>query len=162
MDTDVLQQLRDIHLPADPSWWPPAPGWWLLALLVLLALALLARRLRRALRARLPLRRARQLYAGIHARYRAGELSDVEYVHASNELLKRVFVHGLDRPGARRASGAEWLALLDRELGTSEFSTGPGRVLGDARFAPRVDVAAAELDDLIVRLLRSVGPGADA
>ncbi|MBP6325901.1 MAG: DUF4381 domain-containing protein, partial [Dokdonella sp.] len=21
-------QLRDIHLPPDPSWWPPAPGWW--------------------------------------------------------------------------------------------------------------------------------------
>ena len=28
-------QLRDIHLPPDPSWWPPAPGWWMLAALVL-------------------------------------------------------------------------------------------------------------------------------
>ena len=27
--------LRDIHLPAEPSWWPAAPGWWLLAALVL-------------------------------------------------------------------------------------------------------------------------------
>jgi hypothetical protein len=26
-------QLRDIHLPPDPSWWPPAPGWWMLAAL---------------------------------------------------------------------------------------------------------------------------------
>jgi hypothetical protein len=26
-----LEQLRDIHLPADISWWPLAPGWWALA-----------------------------------------------------------------------------------------------------------------------------------
>jgi hypothetical protein len=39
--------LRDIHLPADPSWWPPAPGWWLLAVLLLLALLAAAWRWRR-------------------------------------------------------------------------------------------------------------------
>lgn len=44
--------LRDIHLPAEPSWWPPAPGWWLLGVLVLLALAGLAWLWRRRHRAR--------------------------------------------------------------------------------------------------------------
>ena len=44
--------LRDIHLPAEPSWWPPAPGWWLLAACVLLALAALAWAWRRHHRAR--------------------------------------------------------------------------------------------------------------
>lgn len=29
--------LRDIHLPPEPSWWPPALGWWVLAGLLLLA-----------------------------------------------------------------------------------------------------------------------------
>src|SRR5262249_2452544 len=36
-------QLRDIHLPPEPSWWPPAPGWWIVAALVVVAIALAAR-----------------------------------------------------------------------------------------------------------------------
>ena len=37
--TDPLAQLRDIHLPEPISWWPPAPGWWILALLLISALS---------------------------------------------------------------------------------------------------------------------------
>lgn len=36
----LLEQLRDIHLPESVSWWPLAPGWWIIIGL-LLALAVL-------------------------------------------------------------------------------------------------------------------------
>jgi hypothetical protein len=39
--------LRDIHVPPDPSWWPPALGWWVLATLLLAGLLIGAWRWRR-------------------------------------------------------------------------------------------------------------------
>lgn len=152
-----LEQLRDIHLPAQPALWPPAPGWWLLALLGLAALAWLAWRLRARRRRLLPVRHAGRLYAKLHARWRAGALSRHEYLDACNELLKRVLIHGLGRDQARRASGQRWLELLDRELGgaAGAFAHGPGQVLGDARFRPgdEVEMDPDAFHELMLRFL---------
>ena len=38
---DPLSQLRDIHLPETGGLWPPAPGWWVLAILLVAVLAAL-------------------------------------------------------------------------------------------------------------------------
>lgn len=38
----LLEQLRDVHAPDPITWWPPAIGWWMVAILSLLALVCLA------------------------------------------------------------------------------------------------------------------------
>ena len=160
MAADPLQQLRDIHVPEAPGWWPPAPGWWLLALLVAAACAWLIWRARQAQLRRRPIVAARQLYADVYRRFQRGELGAREYLDQSNELVKRVLIHGLGEREARRASGQAWLELLDRHLAEPAFTRGAGRLLGDARFQPRLEADAAAVHPLLERLLgRLAAPG---
>jgi len=158
MQPDLLAQLKDIHVPAPPGWWPPAPGWWIVAGVVLGVLALLGRIGLAAWRRRQPIRRARSLHADLARRHRAGELDEHDYAHACNEVLKRLFVHGLGIDAARRVSDERWLALLDHALGEPAFTTGAGRALGQARFAPAPAIDAAALETLVTRLLARVSP----
>ena len=46
MNNPALEQLRDIHLPQAVHWWPPAPGWWIVAALLLALTIWLGRYLR--------------------------------------------------------------------------------------------------------------------
>lgn len=133
-------QLRDIHLPAEPSWWPPAPGWWLLALIIVIALLLGIRQFLRWLRAR---RRMRLLQAEFAA---AADVADpLLRLRALSELLRRAAK--LADPLAPALQGEAWLAFLDRWAGDSAFTRGPGRMLLDAPY--RRAVADLDVDALI-------------
>ena len=58
MQSDPLAQLRDIQLPADISWWPLAPGWWVLVILAALTIGWLILSLTKRYRSRLYRRQA--------------------------------------------------------------------------------------------------------
>ncbi len=158
MQQDLLQQLRDIHLPSEPSWWPPAPGWWLVTLLVLILVFWGIRTLRHAWRRRQPIKLARSYYADVYAAFQQGDIDGGTYLNRTNELLKRLYIHGIGDDGARSASDAEWLEYLDGKLGTPGFSSGPGRQLGNQRFRPEPDADPEALHPLVVRLFREARP----
>ncbi|MGD8417240.1 MAG: DUF4381 domain-containing protein [Pseudomonadales bacterium] len=155
MQPDLLQQLRDIHLPAEPLWWPPAPGWWLLGLLALAGIAYLGVLAHRALQRRRPIRAARRYYASLYAAYQRGELDDRDYLDGANELLKRLYVHGLQEDAARRANDVDWLAFLDARSGGTSFREGVGRQLGNQRFSRHPEIDPEALHPLIERLFRA-------
>ena len=158
MQPDLLQQLRDIHLPAEPTWWPPAPGWWLLAAALLIGGALAVRWALAYYRRRRPLKRAQQLLDSLYARLRAGDIAPEAYVHESNELLKRLLIHGLGLHEARSASDGAWLGMLDEYYGGEAFSQGPGQILGNERFRRSPAIQTEPLHALLASFLRKVRP----
>ena len=158
MESDPLQQLRDVHLPPDPAWWPPAFGWWLLAVLVIAAVIWLIRKAILAHRKRAPIRSAKALLGDMYAAYEAGQLSAVEFLHQSNELLKRLLVRAFGRQEYARMSGDPWLRELDHVSCSDDFTAGSGRVLGAERFRPDPEINVDELNHHLQTLLRAVRP----
>ncbi len=139
-------ELRDIHLPPDPSWWPPAPGWWLLAALILVGLLVCTFWLLRIWRARRWRRRLRAQLEGIAAAYR--EHDDAARLSAElSGLLRRASL--LIDTRAASLTGEAWLDFLDAHGSGEGFRYGPGRVLLDAPWQRRAKIDADALLDLV-------------
>jgi len=144
---DPLAGLRGYHLPQSVSWWPPAPGWWLLVGLVLVLAAALAlylvRRRRRRAAARLALDELARLRADLAVGGDAGV-----FVRGLSRLLRRFALTCFPRRRVAGLTGTAWLAFLDAEGGDGRFCNGPGRLLAEAPYRSTAELPAAELATL--------------
>ena len=143
--------LREIHLPESVGWWPPAPGWWLLP--VLLALGLAAAWYGRHLYRRRKysaISMARKELAEIRSRY-ASDRDAVCCVRSVSGLLRRVSISIFPRAESAGLTGAGWLAFLRSEnKERSMEGVMPehiGRLLLEAPY--RRQVAHEEVESLI-------------
>ncbi|WP_295402903.1 DUF4381 domain-containing protein [uncultured Thiocystis sp.] len=138
MNPDPLSDLRDWHLPDPVSWWPPAPGWWLLAGLILVGLWLAIRGWRRWDRQGASTRAAlRQLDALGKALATDGDRR--RFVAGVSQLLRRLALVRYPREQVAGLSGAAWLAFLDATGGGGGFTQGAGRVLAESAYRPDAD-----------------------
>lgn len=116
-----LENLRDIHLPAPIGWWPPAPGWWILAALVLVgAVALSVWLTRRARRRRYRKLALLQLHA-LHKIWQE-QRDDIAFAQAINRLLKQTALAAFPAANIAALNGADWLDWLDRQLRKPRFT----------------------------------------
>lgn len=109
---DETLPLRDIHLPPEPSWWPPAEPWfWLLAGLLLALLLLWA--WRRWLTPRLRKARIRRQRAVIWQREVSSITDPVQRLQSATALLRRITI--ADNPASARVQGKDWLRILNTD-----------------------------------------------
>lgn len=146
--TDPLKlPLRDVHFPAHIAWWPLAPGWWIILGAVLITAGIIwwwNRRRRRLMAS--AVRAARIEFSGMRQRYEsdndaAGLAKDLSI------LLRRLCVSIFPRTDSASLTGDRWLEFLDRPLSSSQFTSGPGRILVDAPYRPHVE--AKEIEPLL-------------
>lgn len=138
-----IAMLRDIHdIPPIP-WWPPAPGWWLLAIALTL-LALLVWRARARIGLRIPVPgitlgswRWEAAAALLDLRRRAGKGQDAKQILGElSELLRRIAMARLGRPACAGLAGTAWLDWLAAEDPNGFPWPERGRILIDAPYAP--------------------------
>ena len=135
---DPLSALADIHLPAEVSWWPPAPLWWLVAALVLAAIGygchLLFLRWQNRQRLRMALQEIRHAHTEWQQSQASNQDAGLALLHACNSTLKRVaLVHYPDTDVAA-LHGRKWLAFLDHSGRCTDFADGPARILADGSY----------------------------
>lgn len=120
-----LPGLRDIHPPDPISWWPPAPGWWLVATILILIWAVTLRFFLCWIRKKKLYRAALLELNILEAGYKAHK--DAHYLAAEiSSLLRRVCLspsfprtqskqsNNLQDNNSKLFSARSWLAFLMR------------------------------------------------
>jgi hypothetical protein len=145
MTTDnaqLLEQLRDIHAAADPGWWPPAYGWWVVAVAGLLVLFFLLRALALQLVA---MRRRRAWLHALDEVRRAWDPATHphDYLAGINRLFRAVALKAFPGTGCSRLQGEEWVAFIRALLpGERELSCLAALARGPYEPLPEFDAAA--------------------
>jgi len=112
---DPLAALHPLRTPEPLPWWPPAPGWWLLAGVLLAALAWAAWRGWRHYRSNRYRRAARLALETILARH--GDHRDpARTLGELNTLLKAVALQSCPRADVAALSGERWRSFLNEGL----------------------------------------------
>jgi hypothetical protein len=111
MNPDLLSQLRDIHAAAPVSWWPPAPGWWLLAVLVLILLTWLGRRVLARIRVH---QRRKQMLGWIdHLNTTIDPQRDPQaWLSTLNRIFKLVALRAFPGQHCAALAGSDWAIFL--------------------------------------------------
>jgi hypothetical protein len=126
-DPADLSNLKDIVVPPEVPLWPPAPGWWILAVGCVAAGAILV-----------------AVVVDRHRRnaYRRRALLELDHVeaHDISAVLKRAALVAWPRAEVASLTGEEWRAFLDRSARMDAFTRGAGRDLEALTFGGGGDV----------------------
>lgn len=102
--------LKDLYLPDAISWWPLAPGWWILLALVVIAIFVVIYAARKYWINNKTKRQTRELLHAAFKQWQSDQNDDL-YFQQINTVLKRYCRH--EFPHAVSLSGQHWIDFLN-------------------------------------------------
>ena len=153
-EENPLVNLKDIHLPPPVSFWPPAPGWWILAVLLISSLFIGGVLFYRQHKKRKPKTEALRILKDLQILYQNSKDEVVSLRNLSN-LLRRTALTFYDNDEVASLQGSSWLEFLDKTGKTKEFSQGAGKVFGNEVFQQKVNPDMNVLFPLVKKWISS-------
>ena len=158
---ELLSQLADIHLPGPVTIWPPAPGWWLLALLLLAGLWFGGRRLLALWRRRRYCQHALLELEGIFDQFAAADANQADsarlrYVNAFNSVLRRVALTHFPDAAVAGLGGEDWIGFLRANGDCLSLDQELAEALSHGRFQPAIAVDTDKLHSFGREWIRSM------
>ena len=129
---DQALQLKDIHLPNSPGFWPLAPGWWILLAILLFFIIWLTIKLKQKAKQRKHRQRIFDQYKALEEKLL--DNPNNENIAVINTFLRQLAINKYPRSDLASLTGKKWLAFLDQSGKTTKFSKGVGQILIEAPY----------------------------
>lgn len=129
---ELLSQLKDVHTQPS-SWWPPAPGWWVVAFVVVAALGLLAVRFYRSNRQFRWIAVAETELGILESAFEGEEIDGQTTVKRLSILMRRSAIAALGRERVARATDEQWIQVIS-DVGNGRFSRSDAELLQSAPY----------------------------
>lgn len=138
--------LRDIHLPEAVSWWPPAIGWWLLpVILVLIALLFYKLNKMRLLRKQTAYRKMAQTELDMIRKQFNDKQDSAELIRSVSTLLRRIALSYMPRETIASLTGKQWINQLNDLASEKIFTHEIATLLEQAPYRQHSDFNQDEL-----------------
>lgn len=151
-----LAQLRDVHLPDPLSIWPPAPGWFLLAALIIGGMLGIVYIIYRHWKKQTPKRQALKQLNELAFRYQQNKQAAL-IIPELSILLRRLALAYFPRIETAGLCGNEWLTFLNTTGNTSAFTDKISTILTDAPYQKEPSQELSETFIICRQWIKSIG-----
>ena len=153
---ELLRELKDIQPPTASDWWLITPV-YLVTICAIIAIAALIWLLIRQRRVYRLASLAEQDLQRIRSTYKRDRDTRELSVQLA-KWLKQVALLAFPARQLESFTGEAWLKFLDESIGGDSFTSGRGKVFGNAVYRKQVNVDAGQLVELCEQWLAAVKP----